>query len=252
MMREITREQIIRALDKVGISKGDGLLIHSAIQFLGQPEEGLTTYLNALQAIIGEGGTIVVPTFTFSFARGERYNPLETPAVGMGSFSEFIRQQPGALRTPHPMQSVAALGYYARQLAKCDTSSAFDRGSAFERMLELDFKILLLGANINAVSFVHYSEQHLGVPYRYWKAFTGEVMTESGWQTRSYRMYVRDLDINPQLDLSPIQKILEEREEWHSVPINYGHLTQFRATDFISATNDLLIKDRWSLIANRQ
>ena len=86
-----------------------------------------------------------------------------------------MRQQPEARRTPHPMQSLAVVGRYAADLAGRDTPSAFDPGSAFERMLELDFKLLLLGADIQAVSMLHYSEQRADVPYRYWKDFTGQV-----------------------------------------------------------------------------
>ena len=128
----------------------------------------------------------------------------------MGVFSEFIRQVlPGARRTPHPMQSLAVLGHYATDLTNRDTLSAFDPGSAFERMLELDFKLLLLGADARAVSMFHYCEQRAKVPYRYWKDFTGEVITSTGWQTRTYRMFVRDLEIKPQLTLDPVVEDLE-------------------------------------------
>ncbi len=120
-------------------------------------------------------GTLVVPTFNFSFARGESYDPKVTPCEGMGAFSEYIRQHPKALRTPHPMQSLAIIGHSAEDLSGRDTASAFDPGSAFERMLELDFRLLLLGADIQAVSMVHYSEQRAAVPYRYWKDFTGKI-----------------------------------------------------------------------------
>jgi aminoglycoside N3'-acetyltransferase len=44
-------------------------------------------------------------------------------------------------------------------------------------MLELDFKILLLGADVQAISLLHWVEQRLQVPYRYWKVFRGPVRT---------------------------------------------------------------------------
>ena len=37
-------------------------------------------------------------------------DPASTPSVDMGVFSELVRQQPAALRTTHPMQSLAVLG----------------------------------------------------------------------------------------------------------------------------------------------
>lgn len=249
-LAELTRLQLIEALRAAGVQAGDGLLVHSALQFLGKPQGGLPMYLEALQATVGPQGTLVVPTFSFEFAKIGTYDPANTPSQGMGVFSEFIRQQPGALRTRHPMQSVAALGAAAADLAGRNTPSAFDDGSAFDRMLALDFKLLLLGASIQAASMVHYSEQRATVPYRYWKDFAGQVKVDGAWQPCSYRMFVRDMDIDPQLHLAPIQAALEPRGQWHSVPLNQGALSTCRLQDFVTATDALLAADAWALVAN--
>ncbi len=180
-LKQLTRNQLLEALRTLGVRPGDGLLVHSALQFLGNPVGGLAMYLEALlEAIHPDKGTLAVPTFNFAFANGEPYDPKITPSVGMGAFSEFVRQQPQAQRTTHPMQSLSVIGRYAADLAERDTPSAFDPGSAFERMVELNFKILLLGSDIDSISLIHYSEQRLNVPYRYWKSFTGIVHTPSG------------------------------------------------------------------------
>jgi len=250
-MLEVTRAQVTRALRAVGIQPGDGLLVHSAIQYLGKPIGGPGIYHAALQEVLGPRGTIAVPTFNFAFGQGEAYDPQTTPSDGMGVFSEYIRQLPGTLRTPHPMQSLAVTGRYAADLAQRDTPSAFDPGSAFERMLELDFKLLLLGASIQAVSMLHYSEQRAGVPYRYWKDFSGPIRTPQGWETRTYRMYVRDLDIDPHIELYEVQKVLEIRGQWAVVPLNYGTLSYCRLADFVLAVDEFLARDPWSLVVNR-
>lgn len=260
-MHQITREQITKVLREVGIGPGDGLLVHSALQYLGRPVGGVRVYYAALCEILDNGsgrtgevpllGTVAVPTFNFAFARGERYDPANTPSEGMGSFSEFVRTLPGALRTSHPMQSLAVVGHYAAELSGLDTPSAFDPGSVFERMLELDFKLLLLGADVQAVSMLHYSEQRAKVPYRFWKDFKGEIRTSSGWSSRTYRMYVRELELDPQLQLYPIQEMLMKRGQWSSLPINYGNISSCRLVDFVAATDKLLASDPWSLVANR-
>ena len=94
-MREVTKDQAIMALRALGLRPGDGLLVHSAIQFLGRPVGGVGMYLEALCSILevrdsrvenGESrvengqfllsnlgsrlssGTIAVPTFNFAFA----------------------------------------------------------------------------------------------------------------------------------------------------------------------------------------
>ena len=180
------------------------MLIHSAVQFLGKPIGGLQMYLDAIFEVIGPEGKVIVPTFNFGFADGEPYHPAETPAKGMGAFSEFIRQLPEARRTSHPLQSIAVIGRWSTDLADRDPLSAFGPGSAFERMLDLDFKLLLLGADARAISMFHYCEQRLEVPSRYWKDFTGPVYSSNGWEMRTYKMYVRDLGLNPQLTLDPV------------------------------------------------
>ena len=246
-MLEITQEQVAAALQAVGVQPGDGLLVHSAVQFLGRPLGGIGIYHAALSDC-----TIAVPTFNFAFARGQAYDPESTPSDKMGAFSEYIRQLPGTRRTPHPMQSLAVAGKYAADLASRDTPSAFDPGSAFERMLELDFKLLLLGADIQAVSMLHYSEQRLQVPYRYWKEFSGQVKTASGWEQRTYRMFARDLELDAQIELYPVQRRLEQLGQWRSTALNYGLVACCRLTDFVAAIDTFLRADPWSLLVNRQ
>jgi aminoglycoside 3-N-acetyltransferase len=256
-MQRVTREQIVTLLRRVGLRIGDNLLVHSALQYLGYPEGGTGIYLEALYEVLKDG-TIAVPAFNFDFARGAAYDPLTTPSRNMGAFSEFVRTQPGALRTPHPMQSLAVIGPYATDLASRDTPSAFDPGSSFERMLELDFKLLLLGADIQSVSMIHYCEQRAKVPYRYWKEFGGPVRVKNdlpepggGWQTRAYRMFVRDLALDPHLQMSPIQVLLAERGQWSEERLNYGFVSACRLLDFVRAAEDLLAIDPWALVENR-
>jgi aminoglycoside 3-N-acetyltransferase len=261
-MLEVSQEQLLSTLRHVGVKPGDGLLVHSALQYLGKPNGGPKLYLSALMEALGIAstgetdhatdatGTLAVPTFNFGFARGQAYDLQSTPSQGMGVLSEQVRTHPLAKRTPHPMQSLAVIGHYAADLANRDTPSAFDPGSAFERMLELDFSILLIGADIQAVSVLHLVEQRLSVPYRYWKEFKGEVRMPQGWESKTYRMYVRDLDIDPHIDLHPVQRRLEERRQWLSTPLNYGQVARCRMTDFVVAVSEFLERDPWSLVTN--
>jgi aminoglycoside 3-N-acetyltransferase len=249
-MQEVTQQQLASCLKTLGIASGDGLLVHSAVQFLGRPAGGLKMYLDAIREVIGPDGTLVVPTFNFGFARGESYDPQSTPSQEMGAFSEFVRQLPEAQRTRHPLQSIAIVGRYAHDLASRDTASAFDPGSAFERMLVLDFKLLLLGADSRAVSMFHYCERRANVPYRYWKDFTGPVRTPTGWQTLTYRMFVRDLELNPQLTLDPVVEMMQSLGQWRSQPLNYGQVTVCNLRDFVAAADKFLTEDPWSLVTN--
>ena len=249
---EVTRRQLEEALQQAGIREGDGLLVHSALHVLGRPADGPGMYWEALQHAVGPQGTVAVPTFNFGFARGEAYDPAETPAKDMGVFSELVRQLPQARRTTHPLQSLALVGGHAADLAGLDTLDAFQDGAVFDRMLALGFKVFLLGADVQAVSLVHYSEQRAKVPYRYWKDFSGQYKVGNAWETRTYKMFARDLELDPQLRLKPIQDELQAQGQWRAAKLNYGYISVCTFSEFTTAADKLLAADPWVLVANRE
>lgn len=263
-MLEVSVKKLLSLLRQLGLQPGQGVMVHSALHYLGRPQAGLLTYLQALSQVLNiavpsQGldvdpdqpvGTLVVPTFNFGFARSQAFDRQQTPAEGMGTFSEYLRQLPEARRTAHPLQSLAAIGQQADELAALDTPGAFDAGSAFERLLAENYTILLLGADIQAVSLLHYSEQRARVPYRYWKEFTGLVSGPAGPSEASYRMYVRDMALDPRLEIYAIQELLQARGCWRQVPLNYGLLAAFAAQDFVQAADELLAQDPWCFVTN--
>jgi aminoglycoside 3-N-acetyltransferase len=136
------------------------------------------------------------------------------------------------------------------ELAACDTPSAFDDGSAVDRMMDLDFKLLLLGADIQASALLHYSEQRAGVPYRFWKDFSGQIKRGEIWEKATYRMFVRDMDIDARLEIHPIQYAMEEKGQWASQNLNYGTISLCSLKDFVATTDQLLAEDPWVFVTN--
>jgi len=249
-MKTVSFKDVRSCLQQLPVEPGDGLLVHSALQFLGKPGPGPQIYLDALLETIGEQGTLAVPTFNFAFCTGEVFNRAATPSSGMGVFSELVRMHPAACRTPHPMQSLAVIGRHRTDLCRRDTPGAFDDGSAFERMLELDFKLLLLGAPVQSASIVHYVEQRHPVPYRYWKTFPGTVVDGETSRQAEYRMFVRDEAVQPELVLAPIEDELKRDGLWYEQPLNYGRIAVCSLLDFTADTARLLRRDPWALILN--
>jgi aminoglycoside N3'-acetyltransferase len=250
-MLELTQEHLEQVLIRLEIQAGDGLLVHSAIQLLGRPVGGIEIYKKGIQKIIGDQGNLVVPTFTLNFPITRIFDYRNTPSQGMGSFSEYIRQHPDSKRTSHPIQSVSVIGPAADDLTNRDTLSAFESGSVFERMLERDYKLLLLGADIQAAAMVHYCETRACVPYREWKDFPGRIWQKGHWKSKSYRMYARILEIDPRLKLEPIRLELIRMGVWKENEINYGKIACCRLKDFVKAGDTLLSADPWILIENR-
>jgi hypothetical protein len=244
--------QIIQALQTIGIQTGDGLLVHSAVQFLGKPEGGIGMYLEAIQAVICPQGTLAVPAFNFAFAKSGQYDPQETPSVGMGAFSEYVRQHPQARRTTHPMQSVAVIGRYAGELARLDTPSAFDPGSAFERMLELDFKLLLLGAEVHAISCCITASAPT-YPTAIGKTSAAKFVVwahgvprsrrlRAAYLGRTYRMFISDMQLDP-ICTSTRSTPVGERWQWHSTSTQLRQNRRLPMADFVAAADKLLADD---------
>ena len=257
LMKNYTSEDIKKALRAVRIKKGDIVNMHSSFLTLGRfispvkrnpVEETISTILDYL----GEGGTLVAPAFNFEFCKGETFNRQETPSKNMGVISEAIRTWEGAKRSSHPMQSVSAIGKMAEYICEPDTVSAFSIGGSFDRMLELDAKILLYGVSFQAASFVHYSEEHLEVPYRFWKSFGAEYVDDDISETREYKMYVRDLDLNPQLQVNVLRQKMIEENNLKSASLGMG---QIYSTDYVSfheSANRMIKEDAYYLVDNKE
>ena len=74
----ITYGNIVDALYKVGIKRGDTICVHSELLKFGifklPREEYMQAYIDALLEVIGEEGTLLMPTFSYSFCKGEIYD----------------------------------------------------------------------------------------------------------------------------------------------------------------------------------
>lgn len=213
-----TEQEVRECLSALGIKHGDCIFIHSALKSVGRlvPSSGingLDSLLNILLDVVGEGGTIVVPTFNFAFCRGERFDRNKTPCDGMGVFSEYVRNHTRAYRSNHPFHSVAAIGGNAKAITDSVGFSEFSDGSFFDALLKLDCKILFYGINF-VETFVHMAEERAKVPYRSWKTFTGEVVNDGVVESVKVNFYARKFDLEPQpkIDVEKINQYLIERK----------------------------------------
>lgn len=239
--------------EKIGISHGDCLFIHSSILSFGLPADVAVSQLpekifDVLQKKIGEKGTIVVPAFNFDFCNGAPYDRQNTPSKNMGVFSEYIRKLPETKRSSHAMQSIAAIGKLAEYFTENDTSSAFDPDGAFDRLININAKTLLIGADFSYNSAFHLAEQKAAVPYRYWKNFEGPYIDNTAETTRIYRMFVRDLNQDLQLDFSRIEEHLLKNNQLKKEQLGQGFIQLYRLKDFMKFVNAELKKDPYVFI----
>lgn len=172
-----TTQELINALREVGVKQGDVVLCHSNVPLLGYPETGRSgsdmckAVLNAFDTVLGSRGTLVVPTFSYSYGKGKLFDVNKTPS-SVGVFSEYVRRLPTALRSTDPMMSVAAKGRLAALLTNDVSNYSLGPGSFWERLCTVGGTV----CNINwhaSSTLLHYVESACQVPHRYNKRFRG-------------------------------------------------------------------------------
>lgn len=165
LFKEITMNtsEIVRM-----IQPGSTLIIQAS--FKPCKQEGLTPedLIAMLTARLGDEGTLLMPTFTYSYSgkKCEPYDPQTTPGCYNGILSETFRKTKGVLRSGNPTYSVAAWGKHAKYLTMdSEDDAGLGPGSSYANALKLDVKLLLLNVGNNRNSMLHYAEIVSGVPY---------------------------------------------------------------------------------------
>jgi len=175
-LRAIGRAEIVTALKGVGIAPGDLLLVHSAMSPLGYIEGGADTVIDALQEVIGNEGTLLMPAFSNShvYLGGDSlarrafrpFNPA-VPDAWTGRIPNVFLQRQGVLRSAHPSHSVAGSGPLAAACLRdhLETDSPTGRSSPFGKLLDHGGKMLWLGADLASTTFFHFLEDVAELPY---------------------------------------------------------------------------------------
>ncbi len=197
--QKITSDTILQAIKKAGIKTGDNLFIHSNLVGFGKltttPNQLLSKLLSTFTTAIGEEGTIIMPTFSYSFCQHKTFNVAKTKST-VGVWTEFFRRQPGVLRSHHPIFSFAAKGPKAAYFTDSTDTTCFGPQSAFARLISGNTKHVFFGTDVSACTFIHLIEETCKVPYRFHKRFSGKIIADNYTYQQSYQYYVRYLDRN--------------------------------------------------------
>ncbi len=224
---------IVKAIKKSGIKKGGVLMLHADLARFGKlgeisdKKEFANVFIEAFREALGEEGTLVVPTFTYSFCNNEVYDPDNTPSR-VGLFTEELRKRKDAFRSIHPIFSVAAIGKKAKELTQNISKNSFGEGSVYDKLLKIkNSKYVIFGVDYFSCTQVHYIEEKLRAPYRYVKKFKGKIKEKGKIYNDEYEYYVRPLDESVVPDFDKIENHL----------LNAGFLKKTAlGNDFISVT----------------
>ncbi len=225
----VTLSSLSHDLEALGLSKGVNLLVHSSLSSLGWVAGGAQTVVMALNKVVGQKGTLVMPTHTGHLSEPSEwenppvpekwwpiirknlpaYDPFLSPSWGMGSIPELFRTTPGARRSFHPNASFAARGPLARFILR-DKKLDFmmDDTSPLGRLYDLDAQVLLLGVGYDKNTCFHLAEYRSSWPGK----ITVPCAAPVAKPFRKKRTWVQFKDINFfSEDFPAIGEFLEEK-----------------------------------------
>ncbi len=184
-MKTVIRSEIVDALRNVGLQAGDSVMVHTSLGKLGYVCGGAQTVIEALIEVVGQDGTIMMPTQSWKNLDPEigvhwnadeadwdkirenwpAYDKAITPTNTMGAVAEMFRSWPGAIRSDHPARSVAAWGKNAEYLtANHDLSNIFGDTSPVGKLYELEGKVLLIGVDYDKNTSIHLADVRAEYP----------------------------------------------------------------------------------------
>jgi aminoglycoside 3-N-acetyltransferase len=178
-----SRQELASDFRKLGLAAGDVVMVHASVRSIGTIAGGPDQIHLAIKDAITDAGTMMMyascPDYYDDVGRGvypgsterlilEKLPPFDPStaraARDNGTLVEFFRSYPGT-QVNHHVARFAVWGAQAAHLiSEQPWDFAFGRGSALERFVELNGKILLIGCDHDNVTFLHYAEHILDVP----------------------------------------------------------------------------------------
>ena len=160
-----TGSRIESDLKNLGVRPGGAVLVHSSLSSLGDVRGGAASVIKARLAVLGPGGTLVMPAHTWECTeQGLRnFDSRKTPSC-VGLIAERFRKMPRLRRSLHPTHSVAAIGPPASILTDghetCSTPCGV--GTPYEKLLNMGGQVLFLGVNLDSNTTFHAIEAIAG------------------------------------------------------------------------------------------
>ena len=202
-MVENEQSLIEGALKEAGVEQGDIILVHSdssaVREFTGLMwGDALRLLKESFLRVLGENGTLIVPTFNWDFCKGKPYSHEKTRSQ-VGMFTNNVLFDERSIRSFHPIYPFAAIGPAAMDLFTDISKSSFGEDSVFHRLHQINAKIVFFNISFESCTFIHYVEQQKGISYRFLKQFTGKVSIGEKEYTDTFDFYARylDRDIHP-------------------------------------------------------
>lgn len=245
-METVTQSRIVEGLKTGGLAKGCQVLVHSSLSSFGFVEGGADTVIDALAAVVGVEGTVLVPTLTGSEALSAEHPPVFDPVHSTcwtGAIPETLRKRSNALRSLHPTHSVAAIGADAQTLTQDHWYSITpcDAYSPYGKLAQLPSGyILLIGVDYQSCTLFHHVEEVVGVDYHMQPGFANAKILLDGQTTERHYMLHK---YGPARNFNIMESIFVERGVQKRFTIGNATLRLVQACKLVELTTQALTAD---------
>lgn len=228
----------------LGLKKGDIVLVSSYLTRVVMEAKrngecfDMNLFLDSILNVIGEEGTLLIPTFNWDFCHGVAFNYYKTKSQA-GILGDKALKHPMFRRTQHALYSFAVAGKDQAMLCGLTNQSSFSADSPFAYLENHHAKQVMIDVPENGLwgfTYVHFVEEKYvkHIPYRYMKEFRGVYIDENLQKSdRTYSMLVRDLDMDVRVELDPLAEALTKEGVLKSYKINKVYYT---VVDLYSST----------------
>lgn len=249
-------DQCVELFEGLGVQPGDAIMVHSDAVILGPGrndiDDKIESFWGALKSIVGNSGTVLVPSFSMSWTKGEAYNVKNSPCT-TGMMAKNFGASDGVLRTQDPIYNFYVWGRHQEEFVGLNANSCFGEGSLFERFYKLGGGIVCAGCSLDRATFVHFVEEARGVSYRYYKTFHGETIApDDSVISGSIKLYVRNLDLDTFPDHGALKDALMAENILFTKSLGRISCIMVRTHDFYNTSMSLLNNDIYALIRERK
>ena len=167
MRNKISSSKFKDDLIKLGISKGDVLLLRAGLKEIGVLESrDRNDYVKLILDVLGPEGTLVALSFTNSFLLKKNKKIVfdKNVKANTGAFANIMITYPNSVRSEHPTNSFVAIGKHAEFILK-DHDHTKGAYYPMKKIIELGGKMALVGCVDTSPGFTttHFAEVNLGL-----------------------------------------------------------------------------------------
>jgi aminoglycoside 3-N-acetyltransferase len=149
----VSLQQLISALESLGLSSGRHVAVHSSWENLRGLDEKPSHVLAALAELVGKRGTLLMPSHPIvSKSAGLPLFDLNRTPSSVGLLTECLRREAGAVRSPVPEAPVCAVGEdaaeYGVDFRTESGGTPYGKGSPWHRLAERRGLVVFLGIGV--------------------------------------------------------------------------------------------------------